>query len=125
MTTPWSAAAPAMWEDPQDDATPPVWARRPGLRVDSHVETGTLVTPYYDSMLAKLIAHGSTRDAALVRQRNALAATVLEGVSTNLELHRTLLASPAFSAGGVDTGWLARFLDASGAAVAEMAGRAE
>ena len=50
---------------------------------------------------------------------------VLEGVSTNLELHRTLLASPAFSAGGVDTGWLARFLDASGAAVAEMAGRAE
>ncbi len=105
--------------------TAATFADGPGLRVDSHVETGTLVTPYYDSMLAKLIAHGSTRDAALVRQRNALAATVLEGVSTNLELHRTLLASPAFSAGGVDTGWLARFLDASGAAVAEMAGRAE
>jgi acetyl-CoA carboxylase biotin carboxylase subunit len=105
-------------EDPARDFRPSpgriaeaVFAEGPGLRVDTHVQAGTMVPPYYDSMLAKLVAHGATRAQALARQRAALAATALSGVTTNLALHRRLLAEPAFADGGVDTGWLGRLLE--------------
>ena len=112
-------------EDPARDFRPApgrlaavAFADGPGLRVDTHVEPGTVVPPHYDSMLAKLIAHGATRDEALARQRAALDAAVLDGVPTNLALHRALLAAPDFAAGGVDTGWLARFLAPAAVAAA-------
>jgi acetyl-CoA carboxylase biotin carboxylase subunit len=81
-----------------------------GLRVDTHIEAGAMVTPYYDSMLAKLIAHGRTRDEALRRLDAALADLKLTGIKSNQALHRQILATAEFTEGGVDTGFLGRWL---------------
>jgi acetyl-CoA carboxylase biotin carboxylase subunit len=104
-------------EDPERDFLPSpgtvreaVFPQGPGLRVDTHIASGVRIPPYYDSMLAKLIAHAATREAALTRLDAALAATRLDGVRTNLALHRSILANREFAAGGVDTGFLGRFL---------------
>jgi acetyl/propionyl-CoA carboxylase alpha subunit len=80
------------------------------VRVDTHLQAGATVPPYYDSLLAKVIARGTDRARALVTLRAALDRCVIDGVTTNLELHRALLADPEFAAGGVDTGYLARWL---------------
>jgi acetyl-CoA carboxylase biotin carboxylase subunit len=66
------------------------------------------VPPFYDSLMAKIIAHGSTRVIALARLRRALDETRVTGVATNLDFHRRVLADPEFAAGGVDTAYLAR-----------------
>jgi acetyl-CoA carboxylase, biotin carboxylase subunit len=68
------------------------------------------VPPHYDSLLAKVIAHGTGRGAALATLRGALDRCEIDGVRTNLPLHRELLATAEFAAGGIDTGYLARFL---------------
>ena len=81
----------------------------PGARVDGWIETGTEVTPFYDPMLAKLIVHGSGRDAARSSLASALAATRLHGIATNLEYLRAMVADPRFISGGVDTGFLNTF----------------
>lgn len=78
-------------------------------RVDGWVETGTEVSPYYDPMLAKLIVHGSDRADAIVKLQAALAATRLDGIATNLDYLRALVASPMFAAGEVSTRALSRF----------------
>ncbi len=80
------------------------------VRVDTHVQAGATVPPYYDSLLAKVIARGSDRDGALAALRHALDRCVIDGVTTNLDLHRALLADAEFAAGGVDTGYLGRWL---------------
>jgi acetyl-CoA carboxylase biotin carboxylase subunit len=80
------------------------------VRVDTHVQAGATVPPYYDSLLAKVIAHGRDRDGALAALRDALDRCAVDGVTTNLGLQRALLADPGFAAGGVDTGYLARWL---------------
>ena len=80
-----------------------------GVRVDTHLQAGATVPPYYDSLLAKVIAHGHDRDGALRALRGALGQCAVDGVTTNLELHRALLADAEFAAGGVDTGYLARW----------------
>jgi acetyl-CoA carboxylase biotin carboxylase subunit len=80
------------------------------VRVDTHVQAGASVPPYYDSLLAKVIARGGDRDGALAALRGALDRCAVEGVVTNLGLQRALLADPEFGAGGVDTGYLARWL---------------
>ena len=72
------------------------WA---GVRVDTWVESGTDVTPFYDSLLGKLMVHGSSRDDAAARMSNALAGTVLGGIPSNLEYLRTIIASEGFHAG--------------------------
>jgi acetyl-CoA carboxylase biotin carboxylase subunit len=82
-----------------------------GVRVDTHLQAGATVPPYYDSLLAKVIARGGDRDGALRTLRGALDRCSVNGVATNLELHRALLADAEFAAGGVDTGYLARRLD--------------
>jgi acetyl-CoA carboxylase biotin carboxylase subunit len=82
------------------------------VRVDTHVQAGAAVPPYYDSLLAKVIARGGDRDGALAALRAALGRCAVDGVSTNLELQRALLADPEFAAGAVDTGYLARWLAA-------------
>jgi acetyl/propionyl-CoA carboxylase alpha subunit len=77
-----------------------------GVRVDSGVEEGTAVTPYYDSLLMKVIAHGASRPEAVARMAGALDALVLEGPATNVALLRAIMADDAFRAGAVHTGWL-------------------
>ena len=73
----------------------------PGVRVDSHVYTNYFVPPNYDSMVAKLIAHGDTRATAIARMRNALNELVVEGIKTNRALHQEILSHTAFGEGGL------------------------
>jgi acetyl-CoA carboxylase biotin carboxylase subunit len=86
------------------------------VRVDSHAGAGYRVPPYYDSMIAKLIVHGDTRADALDRMRLALAETHVEGIATNVPLHRALLRDDGFAAGGVDIHHLERWLQQRSAA---------
>ncbi|TFY86831.1 acetyl-CoA carboxylase biotin carboxylase subunit [Pseudomonas kairouanensis] len=81
-----------------------------GVRVDSHVTTGYRVPPYYDSMVAKVITHGATREEAMARMRLALSEIVVEGISTNIALHRDILEDSAFQQGSVDIHHLERWL---------------
>ena len=78
----------------------------PGLRVDTHMQPGALISPYYDSMIAKLIAWGETREAALAVMRDALRVSELDGVQTNAGLHAAIMEDDLFGAGGVDTTYL-------------------
>lgn len=78
----------------------------PGVRVDGYLEAGDEVTPFYDSLIAKLVVHGSDRPSALARLRRALAECEIEGVATTVEFHRLLADHPAFVAGLVTTGFL-------------------
>ncbi|MFI4884912.1 MAG: acetyl/propionyl/methylcrotonyl-CoA carboxylase subunit alpha [Steroidobacterales bacterium] len=86
------------------------WPAGEGIRVDTHIEAGARVPPFYDSLLGKVIAHGDDRDEALERMWRAIAATRIEGVANNLLLHSTVLADREFQRGGVDTDFLARLL---------------
>jgi len=81
-----------------------------GLRVDTHVQGGSVVPPFYDSLLAKLIVHGTDRADALARARAALDLLRIDGVTTTVPVHQALLADPEFAAGGVDTQFFERFL---------------
>ena len=82
----------------------------PGIRLDSHIYTGYEVPPYYDSMIGKLIAHGETREFAIARVSTALEEIVIEGIDTNIPLHRQLCRDAAFVAGGTGIGYLERKL---------------
>ncbi len=103
-------------EDPQTFAPSPGRITRwdvpggTGVRVDSHIRAGDLVSPHYDSLIGKLIVHGATRDQALARMRVALDEMAVEGIRTNLPLHRELLRDPGVIAGGVDNHHLERLL---------------
>jgi acetyl-CoA carboxylase biotin carboxylase subunit len=105
-------------EDPANDFRPSpgqvrevAWPSGDGIRVDTYIAAGSRVPPFYDSLLAKIIAHGPDRAAALARLRQAIAATRLVGVHTNLSFQEAVLADPEFQAGGFDTGFLARLLE--------------
>ncbi|MBN3807676.1 acetyl-CoA carboxylase biotin carboxylase subunit [Paraburkholderia sp. Ac-20347] len=78
----------------------------PGVRVDTHAHAGYTVPPYYDSMVGKLIVHGATREQAIARMQSALAETVIDGIQTNVPLHREILADEAFIAGGASIHYL-------------------
>ena len=78
----------------------------PGVRVDTHLHAGCEVTPYYDSLLAKLIVYGDTRDEAIRRSRRALAETRVEGPATNLDLHRAILQDQRFVSANYDLGYV-------------------
>jgi acetyl/propionyl-CoA carboxylase alpha subunit len=80
----------------------------PGVRVDAGVADGTVVTAYYDPMLAKVIAHGPTREVACRRLARALARAQVHGVTTNRDLLVGVLREPEFRAGAIDTGYLER-----------------
>jgi acetyl-CoA carboxylase biotin carboxylase subunit len=82
----------------------------PGVRVDSHVYHQYVVPPHYDSMIGKLIVHGDTRDQALARMRTALAETVVEGIKTNIPLHRELMVDAKFAQGGTNIHYLEHWL---------------
>jgi acetyl-CoA carboxylase, biotin carboxylase subunit len=78
----------------------------PGVRVDSHAYTNYIVPPHYDSMIAKIIVYGDTREQALARMRIALSETVVEGILTNIPLHRDLMMDSAFITGGTSIHYL-------------------
>ncbi len=78
----------------------------PGIRVDSHAYTNYFVPPNYDSMIGKVLAYGDTREQALARMRIALSEMVVEGISTNIPLHRDLMVDARFAAGGTSIHYL-------------------
>ena len=107
-------------EDPANDFRPSpgeisavTWPVQEGIRVDTYIAAGSRVPPYYDSLMAKVIAHGADRATALSRLRQALAATHLTGVHSNLFFQGQVLADAEFVAGGFDTGFVTRFLERS------------
>ncbi len=91
-----------------------------GLRVDTGVEAGSEVTPFYDPMIAKVIAHGATRDEALDSLSHALEATLVAGPRTNAPLLRALCDAPEFRAGAFDTGFIEANLARLGAEPREV-----
>ncbi len=78
----------------------------PGIRVDSHIYSSYRVPPYYDSMIGKIIAHGETREIAIRRMQNALDEIIIDGINTNIELHKDILADPDFRRGGTNIHFL-------------------
>jgi acetyl-CoA carboxylase, biotin carboxylase subunit len=108
-------------EDPADGFRPSpgtvtraVFPAGPGIRVDTHLQAGSAVPAGYDSLLAKVIASGRDRAEALARLRSALARCEITGVATTAPMLAALTGQPEFARGGVDTGYLARFLDGAG-----------
>lgn len=83
----------------------------PGVRVDSHLYNNYFVPPNYDSMVGKIIVHGDTREQAMARMRTALAETVVEGIKTNIPLHRDLMVDAKFMAGGTNIHYLEQWLE--------------
>lgn len=81
-----------------------------GVRVDSALYAGYSIPPYYDSLVAKLIVHGRTRDEALMRLRRALGEMVVSGVSTTIPLHQRLASNDSFISGDYDIHWLESFV---------------
>ena len=79
-----------------------------GIRVDTAAYTDYMIPPYYDSLVAKLIAHGRDRNEAIVRMRRALEMFVVEGIYTTIPLHQRILSDPAFIAGETDTTYLSK-----------------
>ena len=78
----------------------------PGIRVDSHVYANYFVPPHYDSMIGKIIAYGDTRQQAIARMHTALSEMAVEGIETNLQLHRELMQDAAFLRGGTSIHYL-------------------
>ncbi|RMF01076.1 MAG: ATP-grasp domain-containing protein, partial [Alphaproteobacteria bacterium] len=106
-------------EDPERDFLPSSgrlhavrWPRGDGIRIESGIEEGSVVSPYYDPMLAKLVATGRDRGEALARLRGALEATRIAGPHTNLDFLHALLGNEDVAAGRVDTGLIAREMPA-------------
>ena len=81
-----------------------------GVRVDSGLYSGYAVPPYYDSMIAKLIVHGTNRNECLMRLRRALEEFVIDGISTSIPLHQDLVGAPDFLNGDYDIHWLEAFV---------------
>ncbi|MCY4628168.1 MAG: acetyl-CoA carboxylase biotin carboxylase subunit [Acidobacteria bacterium] len=80
----------------------------PGVRVDTAAHAGAVIPPYYDSLVAKLIVHGEDRAHAVARMRRALAEMEVQGIQTTLPLHRRIMESEEFLAGGFNTGFIER-----------------
>ncbi len=78
----------------------------PGIRVDTHVYQGYTIPPHYDSLIGKLIAHGETRELAIQRMSMALSEIVIDGIKTNIPLHRKLMNDAAFVNGGTNIHYL-------------------
>ena len=103
-------------EDPQTFMPSPGTVSRwhapggPGIRIDSHLYGGYAVPPHYDSLIAKVIAHGDSRDSAIARMHTALSEIVVEGIRTNVPLHQEICQHAAFKGGGTDINYLEKRL---------------
>jgi geranyl-CoA carboxylase alpha subunit len=111
--TGWAVEARLCAEDPAADFSPAAgrvahWAPPQGVRVDAAIETGAFIPPFYDSMIAKIIAHGATREAAFARLAAALDETRLLGVRSNRAFLARLVRDKEVLAGAVETGLIAR-----------------
>jgi acetyl-CoA carboxylase biotin carboxylase subunit len=82
----------------------------PGVRIDTCAHTECIISPYYDSLVAKVIVHGRDRQEAIARMRRTLEMTVIEGISTSIPLHLRVLADPDFQAGRLSTAFMDRYL---------------
>ena len=82
----------------------------PGIRVDTHCHSEAFIPPYYDSMIAKLVARGNTRGEAILRMRRALESFVIEGIRTTIPLQRRILADENFVRGNLSTAFMDRLL---------------
>jgi acetyl-CoA carboxylase biotin carboxylase subunit len=82
----------------------------PGVRVDTHIYSGYRVPPYYDSMIGKLITHSDTRNSAMARMRMALDEIIIDGIKTNIPIHKSLLKDATFQAGGTNIHYLEKKL---------------
>jgi acetyl-CoA carboxylase biotin carboxylase subunit len=82
----------------------------PGIRIDSHLYGGYTVPPNYDSLIAKVIAHGDSRETAIARMNAALSELVVEGIRTNVPLHQEIFQHATFKAGGTDINYLEKRL---------------
>jgi acetyl-CoA carboxylase, biotin carboxylase subunit len=107
-------------EDPANDFRPSpgcvrevTWPSEQGIRVDTCIASGSHVPPFYDSLVAKIIAHAPDRTSAVAQIRRAIAATRLAGIHTNLAFHEIALADAEFQQGGFDTGFVTRLLERS------------
>ncbi|MDB6096268.1 MAG: acetyl-CoA carboxylase biotin carboxylase subunit [Francisellaceae bacterium] len=78
----------------------------PGIRLDSHIYSGYVVPPNYDSLLGKLIAYGNTREEAFIRMKNALDEIVVDGIKTNIKLHQEIIRDANFKNGGTNIHYL-------------------
>ena len=83
----------------------------PGIRIDSAVYQGYTITPFYDSMISKLIAHGANRDEAIMKMKWALSEFIVEGVETNIDFQLELIKRPEFKNGCYDNGFLNRYME--------------
>lgn len=103
-------------EDPESFIPSPGMIQRfhpsggPGVRMDSHIYTGYTVPPFYDSMIGKLITHGSSREIALARMAGALEEIVIDGIKTNIPLQRDIVTDANFIKGGVSIHYLEQML---------------
>ena len=84
--------------------------RGPGVRIDTYAHSDCTVSPYYDSLIAKIITHGRDRTEAIARMRRTLEMTVVEGIKTSIPLHLKILADPDFVAGKFSTSFMERFI---------------
>ncbi|OGV38462.1 MAG: acetyl-CoA carboxylase biotin carboxylase subunit [Legionellales bacterium RIFCSPHIGHO2_12_FULL_42_9] len=82
----------------------------PGIRFDSHIYSSYVVPPHYDSMIGKLISHGSTREEAIARMKNALDEIIIDGIKTNIELHQRIMRDKSFIHGGTNIHYLETIL---------------
>jgi acetyl-CoA carboxylase biotin carboxylase subunit len=88
----------------------------PGVRIDTAAHSECTISPYYDSMIAKIIVHGRDRQEAIARMRRTLEMTVIEGIKTSIPMHLKILSDPEFIAGKVSTSFMDRFLNRPAAA---------
>jgi acetyl-CoA carboxylase biotin carboxylase subunit len=86
-----------------------VFPAGPGIRVDTHVQAGSEIPPFYDSLLAKIVVHAENRAAAVDCMGRALARCQIDGINVNTALHAQIIADPEFRRGGIDSGFLGRF----------------
>src|SRR5919205_56135 len=86
----------------------------PGVRVDTFVYSGYQVTPFYDSLIAKVIVHARTRELAIARMKRALEAMVIEGIKTTIPLHLKIMDDPKFKSGEISTNFMEYFLAKNG-----------
>jgi acetyl-CoA carboxylase, biotin carboxylase subunit len=107
-------------EEPQNNFAPQagkvstvVFPGGPGIRVDTCLHAGSTIPPYYDSMIAKIVAHGETRDVAIARMERALRETVIDGVSTTTDVCLEILATRQFREGRYDISFLPSMLSAT------------
>ena len=86
----------------------------PGVRIDTAAHSECTISPYYDSMIAKIIVHGRDRQEAVARMKRTLEMTVIEGIKTSIPLHLKILNDPEFVAGKLSTSFMDRFMSRPG-----------